>query len=298
MPGPTVPYVVKDPWLFTYFDQVDLDVIEIDALILPMRDLMAAAKSRILQERTALSDKSEIGPVSRNVAGNTPGGVLYSLDVVDQARILGVGFFNVLQWAVMKDLPVFLLSFPRMVEDRDYLLRTLWPLLEKHCTSPVACKAFDDVAFPEWVRIRDDSMLAPWATGASRERDGEALDRAALSERLREMSEERSALANQSDELAETIARMQGLQGRQQETIDLLKRQLDEVVPERDALVAERDTQGTELMSLRQEVVRLRSVTSGVKQDVDDGPETTMRRACRWVARKIHGISRRRSTPL
>lgn len=83
-----LPYVVKDPRLFTYCEDVDLDSITIDALILPVRDLMLAARSRVHQERLAVLDGPLGGRDNLQLAGTTPGGVLYSLDVVDQARIL------------------------------------------------------------------------------------------------------------------------------------------------------------------------------------------------------------------
>ena len=47
-------YLVKDPWLHEYIDQVDLEIIEIEALIIPMRDLSEAASSRTRIERAAL----------------------------------------------------------------------------------------------------------------------------------------------------------------------------------------------------------------------------------------------------
>src|ERR1700722_5674137 len=116
-----VPYVVKDPWLFTYCSEIDPADIAIDLLILPIRELMAAATSRILQERTSLAESDWRNRPLTDVRGLIPGGAIYSLDPTDQARILAVGFYQLIYWATTTEIPLLLLEFPRMVEDRDYL---------------------------------------------------------------------------------------------------------------------------------------------------------------------------------
>lgn len=156
-----LPYVVKDPWLFAYCQDLNLARLKIDAVILPMRELMSAAESRILQERMALVERSARERPEGQVATSTPGGVVYSLDVVDQARVLAVGFHNLLHWALVNELPVYLLSFPRLVEDVDYLLGALWPWLGEHCTEETARRAFDAVASPDAVRVREPPEPPP-----------------------------------------------------------------------------------------------------------------------------------------
>lgn len=183
-----LPYVVKDPWLFSYCEQLDLEVVRIDALLLPLRDLMLAAQSRVHQERLAFADTSSLDEEPRQVVGVTPGGVLYSLDVVDQARILAVGFHRLLHWAVANELPVFLLDFPRLAEDADYLTRVLWPWLGDHCTLEVARKAFVETANGGKIRVRQRPEESARALElAPGEPDTAALDRAALIERRDEL---------------------------------------------------------------------------------------------------------------
>jgi len=123
-------YLVKDPWLHEYIDQVDLEIIEIEALIIPMRDLSEAASSRIRIERAALLQFEESRAQWSSI-GLTPGGVLASLSISDQERLLAVGLAWLVQWAVKNEIPLYLLDYPRIVEDPVYLVESLSPWLEK-----------------------------------------------------------------------------------------------------------------------------------------------------------------------
>jgi hypothetical protein len=211
-----LPYVVKDPFLFSYCADLDLTRLTIDALIVPVRDLMLAAGSRVHQERLAILDNPTLRNREVQLAAAATGGVLYSLDVVDQARILAVGFHRLLHWAIANELPLFLLEFPRMVEDSDYTLRTLWPWLGEHCSSAAACRAFTEVADVNAVRITTDVLPpgSPLPLGP-REPDQGVLDRTALLERLDEsaaaLKHAQSEVARLGEEMAEqqlTITRL------------------------------------------------------------------------------------------
>jgi hypothetical protein len=196
--GP-LPYVVKDPALFTYCTTLDLEQIQIDALIVPVRDLELAARSRVHQERLAYLENQHLRHREVQVVGATPGGVLYSLDVVDEARILAVGFHQLLHWALAGDLPLFLLEFPRLIEDRGYLLRKLWPWLGRHCTEAAAREAFAKAVDLDAVRIRSESPAAAAFALGARAPDPATLDRTALLELL---ERESTALARARDETA------------------------------------------------------------------------------------------------
>jgi hypothetical protein len=196
-----LPYVVKDPWLFTYCEQLDLGEMQIDALIVPTRDLMQAANSRVYQERLALTDDLRFQGRDVQVSAKTAGGVVYSLDAVDQARLLAVGFYNLLRWVAVRELPLYLLDFPRMVEDRDYTLDRLWPWLSEHCSIEVARKAFGATSDPDVVRIRRGGGAARGAVMLGEgEPDRAALDRAALVGRIDELA---AALTLAHGEIAE-----------------------------------------------------------------------------------------------
>jgi hypothetical protein len=206
-----LPYVVKDPWLWTYCQTLDLDRLKIDALLVPMRDLTDAAASRVLQERVTLA---ETPWVDRAVTGSTRGGVIYSLSIADQARILAVGFHDLLHWAVSNDIPTVLLDFPRLVEDRAYLVSALWPFLEGRVDRDTALAAFDRLADASAVRVR--SQAGKVAASA----DAEAgLDRAALEIRIGEVRGE-------ADETRERLRAVEAELQRGKEYADNLAEQL------------------------------------------------------------------------
>ena len=192
-----VPYVVKDPWFFTYCDDVDPGAMAIDALLVPVRELMAASTSRILQERIAMAEGPRTHRPISDVTSGVTAGVVYSLDPVDEARILAVGFHRLIHWATVHEVPLFLLEFPRIVNDSEYLIETLWPWLSVHCDKEEARSAFSVVADPLLVRVE-----APQGSDVDQHRsvDAERLDRNAMGILLKERED---LLAFTKDQLAE-----------------------------------------------------------------------------------------------
>jgi hypothetical protein len=144
--SPNAPYLAKDPWLYTYCDSLDLNELAIDVVILPLRDLHDAAASRLIQEKSRVIEGMSDHFAFSNEYGVVSGGSVYSLETLDLERQLAVGFYKVLHWAVANDLRVILADFPRLVDDRDYLLDSLWPWLGTLCTREVAEAAFDATA--------------------------------------------------------------------------------------------------------------------------------------------------------
>lgn len=145
--SPEAPYLVKDPWLDEYIDQIDLSQLAIDALLVPVRDLHQSAMSRVRQERAALL-KSDHPGVGWDSFGTTPGGIRYSLGVVDQERVLAVAQANLIEWALSNEIPLFMLHFPRMIEDEDYLPTALQPWLRRFCDESRAREVFHELTEP------------------------------------------------------------------------------------------------------------------------------------------------------
>ena len=124
-------YLIKDPWLHEYLDDIDLKEVEIEALIVPIRDLTQAASSRVRIERATLLASSVSERANWSSTGTTPGGVLASLSISDQKKILAEGFARLIHWSVHNEIPLYLLDYPRIIEEPEYLVGELSPWLEK-----------------------------------------------------------------------------------------------------------------------------------------------------------------------
>lgn len=139
-------YLVKDPWLAEYLEEVDAAGIAIDALIVPVRDLRVAAASRV---RRQLEHRARHGwYAGRPTEANVPGGIVVSLSVDDQERMLAVGLARLIAWALEREVPLHLLHYPRLIEDAEYAIDTLWPWLQRFCDRDTARRAFEQTRRP------------------------------------------------------------------------------------------------------------------------------------------------------
>lgn len=152
--GANLPYVIKNPLLHEHLDDPALLELGVDAVIIPVRDLRAAARSRILQERAAAGWSIDRSSHYETISSGTPGGAYVSLSLDDQERLLAVGQARIIQWAVASDHPLVLLDFPRIVDDAEYCVDRLWSVLERFCTRERALEAHAEVARPERIRVR------------------------------------------------------------------------------------------------------------------------------------------------
>lgn len=128
--GQTLPYVVKFPWLYEIVEElVERTDIQIDAVVMPIRDIVEAATSRAIVEMHARygNEYLDSDVTHWETWATTPGGVIYSLNPIDQARILALGFHETIRKLVQKEVPIIFLDFPRLVADTDYL----WSKLER-----------------------------------------------------------------------------------------------------------------------------------------------------------------------
>jgi len=152
-----LPYVIKSPWSYQVIHQVlEAGTLAFDAVVLPMRDLTEAAASRTIVE---LRDLHGSFPWMADLDhtwemhGHTPGGIIYSLNPIDQARLLAVGFHQLLERLVRQDIPVILLSFPRLIADAPYLFAKLAPVLPPTVTADLAHAAHAASADSAKVRV-------------------------------------------------------------------------------------------------------------------------------------------------
>jgi hypothetical protein len=152
-----LPYVAKFPWLFETIDAVlaDPDVV-IDAVIVPVRDLDDAAASRVvleLRNRHAMVPQMQDEQRVWEHWGATPGGVIYSLNPLDEARLLAVGFHRLIERLVAAEIPVHMLAFPRMIEDAEHVLRQLRGCIAPEVTDEQVRAAHSRVADLAKVRV-------------------------------------------------------------------------------------------------------------------------------------------------
>jgi hypothetical protein len=138
---PDPPYVVKNPKasvrLRRWIESGLVEPEQLDAVLIPMRDLSQAARSR-----------AEVSFSRRRVGA--PGG----LDGVRWARRqdleLGRQLADLLLTVAEYEIPHILLAFPRFARDRDYCRRVLGPVLPAVDEQTFA-GAWDAVVRPELV---------------------------------------------------------------------------------------------------------------------------------------------------
>jgi hypothetical protein len=165
--------------------------IALDAVIIPVRDLTEAASSRVVQELQAAHRSNPwMAGLSRSFEqwGITPGGVLYSLDPVDQARLLAVSFHRLVQRLVKADIPVVLLDFPRLALDADYLFARLGRFVPASLAEARAAHA--GIADPEKVRVGGElAATLPPGTPGARSETHDLLDGVALRREVRRLAD-------------------------------------------------------------------------------------------------------------
>jgi hypothetical protein len=171
--GDDLPYVIKLPWAYQIIDQILSDPkIKLDAVLIPTRELVEAAASRSVVELQAMNRGtgwlSEVATPWEHWA-TTPGGAIFSLSPVDQARLLAVGFHHLIERIVRADVPVVLLSFPRLVTDSDYLfskVRNLLPARISYARArEVHAATFDFELVRTGLELRNDARAVAEPSG-------------------------------------------------------------------------------------------------------------------------------------
>jgi hypothetical protein len=215
-----LPYVVKFPLLHECLDHVlSAQGFGVDGVIVPVRALDEAAASRVAQELQAVHRAAPwMAQLDRTweVWAETPGGVVYSLNPVDQARLLAVGFYTLIERLVRAEIPLALLAFPRIVTDADYLFDHLRALLPTGIGREEARRAHARVADRGQVRIAKPAAAAAAAPRTPRQQDAAALDALALRRELTAVrraltaaAAEGDAAAAARDRLAAEVARLE-----------------------------------------------------------------------------------------
>ncbi|HVS51173.1 MAG TPA: hypothetical protein VHD62_02365 [Opitutaceae bacterium] len=141
---PASPYIVKNPELCVTLPAIlESGRVVIDHAIIPVRDLDAAAASRVRVSGTA---------------ANIPGGLLGTHSPAEQKNVLAGRFHRLVETLLQHDIPHTFLLFPRFVRDADYAFAKLGPLLRG-----VDRASFDDA----FRRIADPEMVHTFGSPAS-----------------------------------------------------------------------------------------------------------------------------------
>jgi len=139
---PDAPYIIKNPLLCDYLDEVLANgQFIIDHAIIPVRDLYSAAESRRSVDKH--TDRFLFPDV-------VPGG-LWHTDIPEQQEpVLANQLYRLIYTIGKRDIPLTLLHFPKFLENPDYLYRKIGFLLGKTQYEQFQ-KAFRQVARPELV---------------------------------------------------------------------------------------------------------------------------------------------------
>lgn len=110
---PAAPYVIKSPWLCdTLDDALETGDLVIDHALIPMRELVSAARSRI--DVTRRTDRGAF-------PADVPGGLWHTDDPAQQEEVLARQLYKLMHTLAKRDIPTTLLLFPRLVRDEAYL---------------------------------------------------------------------------------------------------------------------------------------------------------------------------------
>ncbi len=239
--GEGLPYVVKSPWIGEYFEQILANPhVSVDAILVPVRDLVEAATSRTVLEMRAMHETApwmaELDQ-SWEVWGTTPGGVVYSVNPLDQARLLAVSFHDLIWRAAKAEIPIHFLAFPRIVQDKEYLFRTLRPILPPEVTAEQAYAAHDLIADPSKVRVGGKASSSKKQAAAGLHRGPQTLrrDEVDLLAVRRELLRVRADLVRASEDAARSageVARLKNETARLKEESASLRSEVAQGITE------------------------------------------------------------------
>ncbi len=190
-----LPYVIKNPMLYEFVDQVlTSEKIKLDGVIIPVRNLREATSSRLILERRSMYEHLPwLGFMDKawDTVGNVPGGLIFSLNALDEARTLSMGLHLLIERLVQANVPMVFLNFPRIITDAGYLFEKLAPFLPAGTTAQAAADAHAKLADPEKVRTERETAAPEGAAAATSAGDIDSqVDRIAL---LREFARLRAA---------------------------------------------------------------------------------------------------------
>ena len=125
------PYVVKSPWSYQFMRQLLADPNPARRRYHPSPESRrGSCKPRYFRAVPSLPIRRHESFGGRLAGSRRRGrGRTYSLEPLDQARILAYSFHRMIEMLLEHDLPMHFIKFPRFVRDIEYLHRCLAPVL-------------------------------------------------------------------------------------------------------------------------------------------------------------------------
>jgi hypothetical protein len=278
---PDLPYVVKSPWSYQFVQELlDDPAIALDGVIVPIRDLVEATSSRVIQQLQAVHQEAPWTTLMATTWehwGATAGGTIFSLNPIDEARLLAVGFHRLIERLVQADIPIVLVAFPRFATDPDYLHRKLAPLLTADITIAQARDAHAAAFRAANVRVGRELSgadgVASAVVGGLQGPALQALDGAALKRevnrlrgQLNEAVAQGEAFVRERNELANEASRLRSELREATALHDALAQERDALKQERDTI---RDQLAIEVGSLRHRLHEAKTQCAAVAQARD-----------------------------
>jgi hypothetical protein len=148
----TAPYIVKSPYFCDHAEEVmQRKDIVLEHVIIPVRDIEAAAESRRFVVNSAVSKMSISGKLKALFKPpKVQGGFFNTKSARKQEKVLLLEFHKLMLALSSAHVPVTLLQYPRLVKDGPYLYEKLKPILG-NITSEQFLTSFNQTVRPDWV---------------------------------------------------------------------------------------------------------------------------------------------------
>lgn len=147
------PFIVKSPWFCDYAEEVFArEDIVVERVIVPMRDLHAAAESRRHVTRTGLSQLSPVAKLRHKLRPkNFAGGLWHTRDPERQEEVLLGQLYKLMLALANTAVPVTFLQYPRLAQDCGYLFQKLNPIFSDALTLAAFSAVFQETVRPELI---------------------------------------------------------------------------------------------------------------------------------------------------
>ena len=143
-------YVVKSPNLSSYIEEVlESSNIDLDLVIVPIRDIDDAVQSRVNVSKENLNSASFFGKMFGSKRGHA-GGLYKTSNPEKQQLILLKSLSHLLVECAKHNQKVVMPHYPRLMEDPGYLFNMLKPILGE-ITEDNFVKIHQETVKPEWL---------------------------------------------------------------------------------------------------------------------------------------------------